>query len=101
MLLYPLGGFVMQAAEKLSITLPAEMVRVIRARVASGGYGSNSEVIREAMRGWLERERHFATLEAAIDKGIAGIEAGHGMTSAQVRRSLLEGMGVKDDQPTP
>ncbi len=90
----------MPAAEELTITLPAEMLRVIRERVESGGYASNSEVIREAMRGWLERERHFATLEAAIDKGIAGIEAGHGMTSAEVRRSLLEGLGGKDDQPT-
>ena len=66
----------MQTAEKLSITLPAEMVRVIRAKVEAGAYASNSEVIREAMRGWLERERHFTTLEAAIDRGIASIEAG-------------------------
>jgi len=84
----------MQSAEKLSITLPAEMVRIIRAKVASGGYGSNSEVIREAMRGWLERERHFASLEAAIDRGVAEIEAGRGLTTSEVRRAL----GV-DDQP--
>ncbi len=85
----------MQAAEKLSITLPAEMVRVIRAKVAGGGYGSNSEVIREAMRGWLERERHFAMLEAALDRGIAGIEAGQGKTTAEVRRTLLAGLGIE------
>ena len=85
----------MQAAEKLSITLPAEMVRVIRAKVEAGAYASNSEVIREAMRGWLERERHFTTLEAAIDRGIASIEAGRGMTTEDVRRSLLEGLKTK------
>ena len=85
----------MQAAEKLSITLPAEMVRVIRAKVEGGAYASNSEVIREAMRGWLERERHFTTLEAAIDRGIASIEAGRGMTTEDVRRSLLEGLKTK------
>ena len=45
----------MQTAEKLSITLPAEMVRVIRSKVESGRYSSNSEVMREAMRGWLDR----------------------------------------------
>ncbi|MDO7840872.1 type II toxin-antitoxin system ParD family antitoxin [Sphingomonas immobilis] len=80
----------MQAAEKLSITLPAEMVRVIRAKVESGGYGSNSEVIREAMRGWMERERHFATLEAAVERGIADAEAGRVYTSEEVRGWLLE-----------
>jgi antitoxin ParD1/3/4 len=80
----------MQTAEKLSITLPAEMVRVIRAKVESGGYGSNSEVIREAMRGWLERERGMATLSAAIDRGIADADAGRVADSEQVRKALLE-----------
>jgi antitoxin ParD1/3/4 len=79
----------MQNAEKLSITLPAEMVRVIRSKVATGGYSSNSEVIREAMRGWLDRERHFATLDAALERGIADADAGRVADSAQVRKSLL------------
>lgn len=89
----------MQSAEKLSITLPAEMVRLIRSKVESGRYSSNSEVIREAMRGWLERERHFATLEAAIDRGAASIDAGKGLTTEQVRRSLLEGLQGENDEP--
>ncbi len=42
-------------AEKLSITLPAEMARMIRRHVESGAYASNSEVIREAMRFWQDR----------------------------------------------
>jgi antitoxin ParD1/3/4 len=91
----------MQPAEKLSITLPAEMVRVIRAKVESGGYSSNSKVIREAMRGWLARDRHFAMLQAALDRGITGIEAGQGKTTAEVRRTLLAGLGIEGGQPNP
>jgi antitoxin ParD1/3/4 len=78
----------MQTAEKLSITLPAEMVRIIRARVSSGGYGSNSEVIREAMRGWMERERHLIALDAAIARGIADADAGRCQSVADVRDEL-------------
>ena len=52
-----------QSFEKFSITLPAEMARIIREKVTSGGYGSASEVIREAMRGWLERQRRLAALD--------------------------------------
>ena len=42
-------------AEKLSITLPADMAQMIRNQVATGAYSSNSEVIREAMRLWQDR----------------------------------------------
>ncbi len=42
-------------AEKLSITLPADMAQMIRNQVAAGAYSSNSEVIREAMRLWQDR----------------------------------------------
>jgi antitoxin ParD1/3/4 len=46
----------MQPAEKLSITLPADMARMVRDKVEGGSYASNSEVIREALRIWQERE---------------------------------------------
>lgn len=90
----------MQTVEKLSITLPAEMVRLIRAKVESGGYASNSEVVREAMRGWIERERHFATLEAAVNRGIAAAEAGEVKTSDELLKSLLSRIGV-ENTPVP
>ena len=77
-----------QNAEKLSITLPAEMVRVIREKVASGAYGSNSEVIREALRGWLERDRRLAALDTAIANGVADAEAGRVQPIEAVRKDL-------------
>jgi len=77
-----------QNAEKLSITLPAEMVRVIREKVASGAYGSNSEVIRDALRGWLERDRRLAALDTAIANGIADAEAGRVQPIETVRKDL-------------
>ena len=46
----------MQNVQRLSITLPAEMARLIRSKVEQGAYASNSEVIREAMRAWQETE---------------------------------------------
>ena len=88
-----------QNAEKLSITLPAEMVRVIREKVASGAYGSNSEVIRDALRGWLERDRRLAALDTAIANGIADAEAGRGQPIDTVRKDPRIRLGKKS--PTP
>lgn len=51
--------------EKLSITLPDEMVHLIKAKVASGAFASTSEVLRAAMRTWMRREEeHEERLKA-------------------------------------
>lgn len=47
----------MDDAEKISVTVSAEMLRAIRASVASGEYASVSEAMRDAVRVW-ERDRH-------------------------------------------
>jgi antitoxin ParD1/3/4 len=78
----------MQSAEKLSITLPAEMVRVIRDKVSTGAYSSNSEVIREALRGWMERERRLELLDRAIAQGVADAEAGRTQAIDEVRADI-------------
>lgn len=78
----------MQAAEKLSITLPPEMASFIRQKVESGLYGSNSEIIREALRGLMERERRLERLDGAIALGLADAEAGRVQEIEPVRQEL-------------
>jgi antitoxin ParD1/3/4 len=65
----------MQNVERLSITLPTEMVRLIRAKVEEGGYASNSEVIREAMRAWAAREQLHAERLQQLRARIAEADA--------------------------
>jgi len=80
----------MQSAEKLSITLPAEMANFIRQKVASGLYGSNSEIIREALRALMERERRLEWLDTAIAQGVADAEAGQVQDIDEVRTQLRD-----------
>jgi len=55
----------MQAAEKISITMTPEMLRLIRETVDAGEYASTSEVVRDAMRIWQrERQEHAERLNA-------------------------------------
>lgn len=56
----------MAAVEKLSITLPSEMVSAIKERVHAGDYASTSEVLREAMRSWIRQEEEHSERMKAI-----------------------------------
>jgi antitoxin ParD1/3/4 len=61
--------------EKLSISLPTDMARMVRRQVEKGGYASNSEVIRDALRIWQqreqEREQHLAAIRATLNDAAA------------------------------
>ena len=47
----------MATAEKISVTLTTEMLRLIHESVDAGEFASVSEVLRDAMRAW-QRERY-------------------------------------------
>ena len=47
----------MRSTQQLSITLPNEMAQLVRAKVATGEYGTESEVIRDGLRSLLARDR--------------------------------------------
>jgi antitoxin ParD1/3/4 len=45
--------------QKISIALPKEMVADIRQAVDSGRYATTSEVVRQAVREWTQREQEI------------------------------------------
>ena len=55
-----------EKAEKISITLPPDMLTSIKDKVQEGLYGSTSEVIREAMRLWQRQQEEYETRLAVI-----------------------------------
>ncbi|CAG74377.1 conserved hypothetical protein [Pectobacterium atrosepticum SCRI1043] len=46
----------MRTTQQMSITLPNEMAAQVKARVSSGEYASESEVIREGLRALIARD---------------------------------------------
>jgi antitoxin ParD1/3/4 len=70
----------MSDIERLTITLPREMVVALRGAVASGDYASTSEVVRAALRDWTsmrtQRREELESLKADIEKGLADVAAG-------------------------
>jgi antitoxin ParD1/3/4 len=53
-------------AEKISITVTPEMNRMIKQRVEAGDFGSTSELIREALRVWRQRDEEHQERLAAV-----------------------------------
>ena len=64
----------------LNVSLPIELETRVRQHVASGLYGSASEVIREALRLFeayqTVQNTNLAALKADIDQGMADVKAG-------------------------
>lgn len=50
----------MQNAEKVSITMTADMMRVIRESVESGEFATTSEAMRDAVRVWQRTRLEYA-----------------------------------------
>jgi antitoxin ParD1/3/4 len=73
------GGF-MAEVERLTVTMPADMLAILKAAVDTGDYASTSEVIREAVRDWKMKRalqmQEFVALQADIDQGLADVAAG-------------------------
>jgi len=47
----------MRSTQQFSITLPNEMAKAVRAKVAAGDYATESEVIRDGLRVLLARDQ--------------------------------------------
>ena len=57
--------------ERITITLPPDMLTSIKKVVSSGSYGSTSELIREAIRLWQKREKEYNTRISLIRERLA------------------------------
>lgn len=66
----------------MHITLPKQMEEIVNEHVRSGMYSSVSEVMRDALRLWLEyknsRETQLVKLRERVDSSIAQFDRGEG-----------------------
>jgi putative addiction module CopG family antidote len=83
----------MRSTKQLSITLPHEMAELVRSKVESGAYASESEVLRDGLRAL---QMHDSALEKWLtNEVVPSIEAvrknpGLVRTGEQVRTSLAQ-----------
>jgi antitoxin ParD1/3/4 len=81
----------MSAVERVSITLPSEMVATLRRTVDGGQYASTSEIVREALREWSRRrDEELRDLEALRQAIRLGDESGPGIPAEEVFAKVRE-----------
>jgi antitoxin ParD1/3/4 len=96
-------GSPMANIERLTITLPADMARLVKGAVDDGDYASSSEVIREALRDWkMKRELRLgqlAELKVDIDRGLADVAEGR-LAKFDAKRIIARGRKLLADRST-
>jgi putative addiction module CopG family antidote len=80
-----------RSTQQLSITLPNEMADAVRAKVASGEYATESEVIREGLRALLARDQAIERwLRGEVAAAYDALKAApsRAVSAAQIRARL-------------
>lgn len=85
----------MSKVEKLSISLTPELGEFVRRAVATDDYATESEVIREALRGWklrqVQRTAGIEELRRLWDEGLASGQGEDGRAVFSRLRARLAG----------
>ena len=81
----------MRTTQQFSITLPKEMAETVKAKVMSGEYATESEVIRDGLRALMARDRALETwlqTEVAVAYDEAQSDPSSQITGSDVRARL-------------
>lgn len=81
----------MRTTQQFSITLPNAMATAVKAKVAGGQYATESEVIRDALRSLIARDRaleHWLHTEVAAAYDEVKKDPSKALTSDEVRARL-------------
>ncbi len=81
----------MRSTQQFSITLPNEMAQMVRSKVSSGEYASESEVVRDGLRALQARQNAVETWlrnEVAVAYDELKQDPSKGLTADEVLASL-------------
>ncbi|MGX5795146.1 ribbon-helix-helix domain-containing protein [Pseudomonas sp. E2-15] len=85
------ADFGMRSTQQMSITLPIEMAALVKAKVASGEYASESEVLRDGLRALLARDRamdHWLRDEVIPAAAALQADPSRALSDGQVREHM-------------
>ena len=72
----------------MNISLTPELEHWIQQKVSSGHYQTMSEVVREALRTQIQRERHREELRNMIEEGWSEMESGKTISLNELKKRV-------------
>ena len=90
----------MRTTQQMSITLPNDMADIIKTKVQSGEYASESEVIRDGVRALLARDRAIEVwLHHRVGSAYDALKAdpSRAISAGQIRLALPQNMPKRHD----
>jgi antitoxin ParD1/3/4 len=91
----------MKPAGQMTLTLTKELERFVRDEAKRGAFASSSEYVRSLVRERYQREKDRAdklrTLEAALARGLADVEAGRVASIDEAFHRLRAELKLGDD----
>jgi antitoxin ParD1/3/4 len=63
----------------MNVSLPDDLIEFVHQEANGGGYGNNSDVVRDGLRLLREQRAQRTALQRLIAEGVAEIESGQGV----------------------
>lgn len=82
----------------MNVSLSPELEKLVQAKVESGRYTSESEVVEEALRLLEEREVHLNELRARVDKALAEADRGEVVDGEEFMQRMLDELDLQEAQ---
>lgn len=82
----------------MTVSLSPELEKLVQAKVESGRYTSESEVVEEALRLLEEREVHLNELRARVDKALAEADRGEVVDGEEFMQRMLDELDLQEAQ---
>jgi len=79
---------------EMTITLPAELAKLVRAELEQGAYASGTDIVHEALRQRYKTQK-LEELNEALDIGIADLDAGRSSPLDQAFRDIRRAIAAK------
>jgi antitoxin ParD1/3/4 len=80
----------------VNVSLTPELEKLVQAKIESGRYSSETEVVEEALHLLEKQEMHLKELRARIDKGLAEADRGEVVDGEEFMQRMLDEIDLRE-----